>query len=227
MKCAYKQTIEKMNNERFDNQEKTVVLYAHCLALLTAEKCFGFDAEKLNTLEKDMYIKATEGFMDYKDEDAENYDSDTVPFLEHGFRNRLEASGVDVKGIEHKFDVSAVKAPSLIKVSHSHRRVYESRLNVVKSREVQLKAYWYSLMLCLAEDYGIEGEELANFYCDLRERYYKLWQHYLYLSQESDRYLSAEVHKTINACKDKGINPSISDEDVTDRYKDKEEHNAD
>lgn len=209
MTCAYKRELAKRDNERFDNQERTVVVYAHALALLIAEEQFHYDIETLNSLEHEMFLKASEGFKDYKDDDAGRYDSETVPFMEYGFKNRLEASGIEPDKIEKQYDLMNVAPPAVSKFSHSHRRIFASRQDAVRCREVVLKAYWYAFMLCLAEDYGVEGIPLQNFYTELRSRYYNLWQHYLYLSRESDRYLSNQVHSIIKECTDKGIKVTI------------------
>lgn len=208
MKCAYKQVLAKMDEERLDKQESKAVGYALALALKTAKEQFGYDRDELISLLNGMYSIASESFEYYADDKAERYDVETVPFIEYGLKRRIEASDCDVTAIEKQYmfvdsDLSMVYSDS--RYNRRQIRDAENRLAILLNRELSLKPYWYSFLTYMAEDLEIAGEELTKFYTAIREEYRKVWLNYLYMRPAMDMRLSQAVNSLLKEMSDFGV----------------------
>lgn len=205
MKCAYKLMMARQDSDRMDKQENKAIAYTLALALQTAKDVFSYSPDDLKDLLNGMYSVASDAFEYYADDKAQRYDAETVPFIEQGLKNRIEASECDVTEIEKPYWFSMADMPARAKYDRELRSKFRSRLGILLDRELSLKPYWYSFLVYMAEDKEIDGAELTKFYTELRKQYYEVWGWYLELLPRKDAALAKEVDRLLKEMSDMGV----------------------
>lgn len=174
----------RRQRERINQQERDAAIYARCLCLEQLEEN-GHSKKTIQKVLDEVMVYLAEGFLNYKAEDEEDYDTKTVPTLIQVLQNQVDALDIGVREINEKYAIGM--RPGMKQLTR------QARYEKLQARESVIRPYWYSFLVVLNGNHKYSKKKLTEFYTAVRRKYCDDWNAYMDCTPMGDRKISTTV----------------------------------